>query len=331
MADVVVGLVSTIIPVYNRPEMVCKAVESVLEQTYRPIEIILIDDGSTDNTPSVLDKMAAEHPNIINVIHKENGGPGLAREAGRLVARGEFIQYLDSDDWLLTKKFKLQVKALRENSECDIAYGVSCLVDSNGNTLAEPSKWTGRKFEHLFPALLVDRWWHTHTPLFRRSISDAAGAWLKQRPEDWDVEARMGALKVKLAYCDAVLSCQRSHSDSNRVSRGPFKQYLPDEAWFLPRLYQCALKAGVGHNAPEMRHFSRWVFMRARDLGVMGESGDAWKLLELAKESSQKINFKIKLVDMTARVFGWKITGGFFKLINEALTNYRKYTRYGAK
>ena len=71
--------------------------------------------------------------------------------------------------------------------------------------------------------------------------------------------------------------------------------------------------------------------MRARDLGVMGESGEAWKLLELAKESSQKINFKIKLVDITARVFGWKITGGFFKLINEALTNYRKYTRYGAK
>ena len=266
MTEIIPNLVSTIIPVYNRPQMTIKAAESVLSQSYRPIEIILVDDGSTDTTPKVLDQLALEHTDIIRVIHKENGGAGLAREAGRLSARGEFIQYLDSDDWLLPQKFELQVKALRDHPECGIAYGISLLVDEKGNILKEPSKWTGRQYKYLFPALLLDRWWHTHTPLYRRGICDAAGPWPRQRPEDWDLEARMGAMRTRLVYCDVAVSCQRDHSSDNRVSRGNWNSYLRDEAWFLPRLYKCAVQAGVTSDAPEMQHFSRWAFMRARHL-----------------------------------------------------------------
>lgn len=307
------ALVSTIIPVYNRPELLREAVGSVLAQTYRPIEVILVDDGSTDDTPAVLDKMAAEHFDIIKVIHKENGGPGLAREAGRQIARGEFIQYLDSDDWLLPRKFELQVKALREHPECEIAYCRSKYVNEHSGETTEPSKETGIKREYLFPALLVDRWWHTHTPLFRRSISDAAGAWPKRRPEDWDLEARMGALKPKLVYCDATLSCQRGYRDPTRVSWGSQEAYLLDEAWFLPRLYQCAVKAGVTLDAPEMRHFSRWAFMRARDLGAMGEADKAWEMLDLAKKSSVSAARDMKFVAVTARLIGWRLTGKLCK------------------
>jgi glycosyltransferase involved in cell wall biosynthesis len=314
MPEIIPNLVSTIIPVYNRPQMVKKAVDSVLSQSYRPIEIILVDDGSTDETPNVLDQMALEQPNTIRVIHKENGGPGLAREAGRLVTRGEFIQYLDSDDWLLPGKFEMQVQALRDHPECGIAYGISRLVDEKGNTLQEPSKWTGRRYEYLFPALLVDRWWHTHTPLYRRSVSDAAGPWPKQRPEDWDLEARMGALKTRLIFCNTAVSCQRNHYSDNRVSRGNWNSYLLDEAWFLPRLYQCALQAGVKGNAPEMRHFSRWAFMRARHLGAMGKNEIAWKLLSLAQKSALYPDIFMKLVEFTARSIGWRLTGKIYKI-----------------
>ena len=309
MAEMLSNLVSTIIPVYNRPQMVMKAVESVRAQTYRPIEIILVDDGSTDETPGVLDQMALDHPDTIRVLHKENGGPGLAREAGRLVARGEFVQYLDSDDWLLPEKFEIQVRALRDHPECGIAYGISRLVDEKGNTLKEPSKWTGRRYEYLFPALLVDRWWHTHTPLYRRSVSDAAGPWPKQRPEDWDLEARMGALKTRLVFCDAAVSCQRNHNSANRVSCGNWNSYLLDEAWFLPRLYQCALQAGVKSDAPEMRHFSRWAFMRARHLGALGHKSAAWELFSLAKKSAPHPDIFMKLVELSARSIGWRLTG----------------------
>lgn len=308
-APILPNLVSTIIPVFNRAEMVRTAVDSVLAQTWRPIEIILIDDGSTDSTGQVLDALAGAHPDIIRVIHKENGGPGLAREAGRLVARGEFIQYLDSDDWLLPDKFKEQVNALKMHADCGIAYGISRRVDSQGKVLAEPSKWTGKHFDYLFPALLIDRWWHTHTPLYRRSISDAAGAWPKQRPEDWDLEARMGALRTKLIYCDTVVSCHLEHPNSNRVSRGSQEAYLRDEAWFLPRLLDCAQRAGVEIKSPEMHHFSRWAFMRARYLGALGDSETAWKLIRLANSTAIERRASIIIVGGLARVFGWTSVG----------------------
>src|SRR6185295_1184798 len=117
------SLVSTIIPVYNRAAMLRDAVESVLAQTYRPIEIIIVDDGSIDDTGPAADALCATYAHEIRVIHKSNGGPGLAREAGRQAAQGEFIQYLDSDDLLLPEKFEKQVASLRKRPECEVAYG----------------------------------------------------------------------------------------------------------------------------------------------------------------------------------------------------------------
>ncbi|HJU86437.1 MAG TPA: glycosyltransferase family A protein, partial [Gemmatimonadota bacterium] len=87
-------LVTTILPVHNRPAMLAAAVESVLAQSYRPLDVLVVDDGSTDDTARVADLLAAENPDRVRVLHIANGGPGVAREAGRREARGEFIQYL---------------------------------------------------------------------------------------------------------------------------------------------------------------------------------------------------------------------------------------------
>src|SRR5262245_34526643 len=105
-------LVSTIIPVYNRPDLLVDAVHSVLAQTYRPIEVIIVDDGSTDSTPQIARDLADRHPQVIRWIRQTNGGPGRARQTGLETARGEYVQYLDSDDLLLPRKFELQVAAL---------------------------------------------------------------------------------------------------------------------------------------------------------------------------------------------------------------------------
>lgn len=310
MNETISGLVSTIIPVYNRAGMVRAAVDSVLSQTYRPIEIILVDDGSNDGeTPDVLESMASGWPDVIRVIHRPNGGPGLARESGRQAAHGEFIQYLDSDDWLLPNKFELQVGALRKRPECGIAYGITHLVDDAGNILKSPSKRTGESHARLFPLLLTERWWHTSTPLYSRWISDAAGPWPRQRPEDWDLEARMGALDVPLVRCERAVSCHREHAESGRVSRGDQLSYYRDEAWFLPRLYECARRAGVNPADPEMRHFARWAFMRARTLGTAGETGLARRLLVLARTSAGGGHADMKLVAGAARLLGWRLTG----------------------
>lgn len=316
-------LVSTIIPVFNRAEMVIKAVNSVLAQTYRPIEIILVNDGSTDDTFTVLNNLSKLHSEI-SVVHQQNGGAGLARETGRRAAQGEYIQYLDSDDWLLSNKFEDQISALQKNLDCGIAYGTSMLVSESGAVISSSSRATGIQIDYLFPRLLNDRWWHTQTPLFRRSVVDAAGVWPRQRPEDWDIEARVGAARVKLVHCGSTVSCQLEHSGAERVSRQSKKLYLRDEAWFLPRLYECALKAGVAKQAPEMQLFSRWAFMRARDLGAIGEFSSAHQLLALAKKSAVRSKLSISVIEKMAQTLGWSATSKccstYLTLLNRAVT-----------
>ncbi|HEY2324817.1 MAG TPA: glycosyltransferase family A protein, partial [Thermoanaerobaculia bacterium] len=195
------GLVSTIIPVYNRAALVREAVASVVAQTHRPIEIIVVDDGSTDDTAAVVDALAREHAGILRAVHIPNGGPGRAREAGRALAHGEFIQYLDSDDVLLPKKFELQVAALRAHSECDAAYGWTRELDAAGNRASLPRKRTGERIETMFPSMLTSRWWDTLTPLYRSTVIDRAGAWTDLRAEeDWEYDCRIAAQGVRLAY-----------------------------------------------------------------------------------------------------------------------------------
>ena len=135
------NLVSTIIPVFNRPMMLREAVDSVLKQTHPFIEVIIADDGSTDETPSVAKELTEAHPDVVVYTRHENAGPGPARELGRRIARGEFIQYLDSDDRLLPNKFTDQIAILRQHPDCDIAYGITRLVDPEGKILADPYKF----------------------------------------------------------------------------------------------------------------------------------------------------------------------------------------------
>ena len=93
------GLISVIVPVYNVADYLPKCIESILEQTYPDIQIILVDDGSTDCSPKVCDRYA-EKDKRINVLHKENGGVSSARNEGIAIARGKYITFPDSDDKL---------------------------------------------------------------------------------------------------------------------------------------------------------------------------------------------------------------------------------------
>lgn len=313
-ATIVPGLVSTIIPVFNRPDMLKEALASVLAQTYRPIEIIVVDDGSTDETPLVADEMAVNDPEV-HVLHIENGGPGVAREAGRQRARGEFIQYLDSDDLLLPKKFEAQVGALRKNSACGIAYGMTRLVDRSGDVLAEPYKWTGRQVNELFPTLLVDRWWNTHTPLYRRFVCDAIGPWADMRlSEDWEYDARAGALRTKLVYCPVYASHTRQHGDG-RLTEGPLDEAkIIDIARLHCGLFQSAMRAGVALDTPEMRHFARSAFLVARRAGAAGlaeEAKLAFDLAVSATEPSERNRPALRMYRVLVSLIGWRSAGSF--------------------
>ena len=91
--------VSIIVPVYKVEKYLRKCIDSIINQTLKDIEIILVDDGSPDNCGKICDEYAAKDTRI-KVIHKENGGLSSARNAGMEVAEGEYIGFVDSDDWI---------------------------------------------------------------------------------------------------------------------------------------------------------------------------------------------------------------------------------------
>ncbi|HET8797196.1 MAG TPA: glycosyltransferase family A protein, partial [Thermoanaerobaculia bacterium] len=281
------GLVSTIIPVFNRAAMLREAVASVLAQTYRPIEILIIDDGSTDDTGAVADAFAAAHPDEIRVIHQANRGVGPARETGRLAASGEFIQHLDSDDLLEPRKFALQVAALRANPECGAAYGWTRGRMPDGSLRARPERRTGERFETMFPAMLHSRFWHTATPLYRAELIRAAGPWeALLNEEDWEYDARIAAQGVRLAFIPEWLCEHRHHSSERLSARGMEPRVLRDRAKAHALILRHAQRAGIGPDVPEMQRYARELFLLARQCGAKGLSDESRMLFRLSREAS---------------------------------------------
>jgi glycosyltransferase involved in cell wall biosynthesis len=310
----VAGMVSTIVPVHNRPGLMMEAVASVLAQSYRPIEVIVVDDGSTDETSAVAVSLAARSPQEIRVVHQPNAGPGLAREAGRRRARGEFIQYLDSDDLLLPEKFARQVAGLRADRECGVAYGHTRYRHADGRTEPGPWKGSGTRVDTMFPSFLLSRWWDTPTPLYRASVCEAAGPWSDLRlEEDWEYDCRVAALGVRLHFCEHYVAEVRDHGEGRQSSGGALDpSRLSQRARSHRLIFEHAKRAGIRAEAAEMQHFARELFLLARQCGAAGLADESRALFQLAKGASStdrasKLDFR--LYEMAARVLGWPLVG----------------------
>lgn len=308
------GLASTIIPVYNRPLQLREAVRSVLDQDHRPLEIIIVDDGSTDDTPRMALALAQAHPEQVRVATQANQGPAAARETGRGIARGEFIQYLDSDDVLLPGKFSAQVRALRERPDCAVAYGMTRLRHADGSIAPGPWKGSGSVRATMFPSFLVERWWDTPTPLYRRDICDRAGPWSDLRlEEDWEYDCRIAALGARLAWCEQYVCEVRDHT-GDRLCRGPRLDpaRLRQRAHSHTLILSHALRAGIGADAPEMQHFSRALFLLARQCGAAGLPEESHRLFQLARQACGEMRsrgFDYWAYGTIASVLGWGTAG----------------------
>jgi glycosyltransferase involved in cell wall biosynthesis len=122
-------LISIIVPVYNMEKYLERCIESILSQTYRELEIILVDDGSADSSPQICDDYALKD-NRIKVIHKENGGLSDARNAGLMIATGAYIGYVDSDDWIEPDMYERMYNAcVLNNAELSVCRYFSEFAD----------------------------------------------------------------------------------------------------------------------------------------------------------------------------------------------------------
>ncbi len=307
------GLVSTIIPVYNRPAQLREAVDSVLAQGYRPIEILIVDDGSTDDTLAVAQSMAEQHADIIRVATQANAGPGSAREHGRQLAQGEFIQYLDSDDILLPGKFAAQVEALRQHPDADVSYGITWLRMSDGNLIKGPHKDTGKSIPTMFPTFLVSRWWETATPLYRSDICNKAGPWMAlSLEEDWEYDCRIASLGAKLVWCPVPVSEHRDH-EGGRLSRGTSldKHRMRQRARSHELILGHALRAGL-YGTQEMQHFARALFLLSRQCGAAGLAAESRRLFDLSRQAvggQRSKGLDYSLYKIAASILGWNTVG----------------------
>ncbi len=199
-------LVSVIIPVYNGQDYVADAIRSALLQTYRNIEVIVVDDGSTDDTAVVLQAQAALDPRV-RIIRQANGGVARARNRGLAEARGEFVAPLDADDLWDPAKLARQVdRMIQAGPATGMVYCWWIWVDDQGRAMDRSPEWRieGDVADIL---LQVNYTGNASVPLYRRRCLDEADGYdetfTRQNAggcEDWDI-----ALKVAERYGVAVV------------------------------------------------------------------------------------------------------------------------------
>ena len=124
--------ISVIVPVYNVEELLPKCLDSLVNQTFDDYEVIVVNDGSPDNSQKIIDDYYKKYPNIIKPLKKENGGLSSARNYGLKYANGEYILYVDSDDWISKDMLKIMYKtALKEGSDIVICKMLNVIAGRN--------------------------------------------------------------------------------------------------------------------------------------------------------------------------------------------------------
>jgi len=183
--------VSVIIPTYNRAHLIGRAIQSVLNQTYQDFEIIVVDDGSTDNTKEIVKSL--DDKRIRYIRHKENKGGGAARNTGIKAAIGEYIAFLDSDDEWLPEKLECQMKVFKNaGSEVGVVYTGFIYIDelgeyTNGQHIPEKRGW-------IYEDILVENCVGTaSTVLVKRKCFEKAGLFDENLPscQDWEMWIRL--------------------------------------------------------------------------------------------------------------------------------------------
>jgi glycosyltransferase involved in cell wall biosynthesis len=203
------GLVSVIIPTYNRCSPLLESLESVRLQTYRPIEILVVDDGSTDDTSAAVKAWAAtlSQPEGIECrcFSQDNAGAPSARNRGLLESRGEYIQFLDSDDLLHPQKLEKHVKYMRSNPLVELVYSATASFTETPDWSATPHSGLPRSDDRLLLSFLRGGLWNTISGLYRRSACQAIGPWNEKTPilQDWEYNVRFILGDPFVGYLDS--------------------------------------------------------------------------------------------------------------------------------
>ncbi|MBL7983258.1 MAG: glycosyltransferase family 2 protein [Flavobacteriales bacterium] len=198
--------ISVIIPCYNVERYVERAVESVFAQTHQDLQVITVDDGSTDGTPALLLELASRHTGRLTVVQQKNQGACAARNAGLERADGTYLQFLDADDVLLPLKLAHQLSIAEKNSSPELVIGSSRIVDPSGTTVRTVVQTAGDRdpwMDLMSHGLNI-----TSTNLWKRQAVQQAGGWSEGlgSSQEYDLMFRMLQHGARVVHDPEVLT-----------------------------------------------------------------------------------------------------------------------------
>ncbi|HLY25446.1 MAG TPA: glycosyltransferase [Aggregatilineales bacterium] len=237
--------ISVIIPTYNRAELLLTAVESVQHQTYRDFEIIVIDDGSVDYTPSLANSFE-DNIRYKRILH--SGRPAVARNAGLRLARGKYVAFLDSDDLWLPEKLERQVEILTNQPStelvCSNAYDCTTSEPNSIRLYLGPDQ--GASGEVLFE-LLANNFVITSTVMASRDVLEKLGGFCEAPEltavEDYDLWLRL-ASQVQLVYLPQPLARYRNDSEFSLRGTRSQREHWRAKLMMLRRVRDVAAQNG---------------------------------------------------------------------------------------
>ncbi len=228
--------VSVIIPTYNCAKYLSQAIESVLSQTYDDFEIVIVDDGSTDDTRSLVEGYTNKHPSKISYIYQENRGLACARNTAIRNSRGQYIALLDADDMFLPMRLERGMRTFENNPKIGLVHANLSRMSEDGNVFSTPKRdsrlLTGRIFENIFlrcadisiPTILVKKECFNRVGLFDEHLT-------RLGCEDREMWLRV-AWEYEVQYLDEVLGLYRVRKDSmsrNREKMMEARYYVIDK------------------------------------------------------------------------------------------------------
>jgi glycosyltransferase involved in cell wall biosynthesis len=191
-------LVSIIIPCYNASSFLKDAVQSVLDQTYMHWELILINDHSTDDTANVIQECVQLNPEKIRDGMTSGKGACAARNTGLAMAKGKFIQFLDADDLIHTRKLEMQLSAFTENT--DVVYSDLRVISYVDGKLLEQQHFSGFSDQLLF--MVVRKILSSGNPIYKTSCVKSIGGYNVElsAAQDWDFHIRLVLFGARFHY-----------------------------------------------------------------------------------------------------------------------------------
>ena len=228
--------VSIITPTFNRAEFIEQAVSSVLGQTYANFELLIVDDGSTDNTRDLLEPALTD--SRVRYFRQENQGQSVARNRALSVAKGDFVCFLDSDNYWPAEKLKKQIELFTQQPDYDVVYGDIIVIDEMGREVTR--KNMSRYSDDIARYMIRDNCVSMNTAMARSRCFDELGAMSGKRrvADDYELWLRFSA-KFRFRYVpeffayyrvmdDQISSDKTRRFDSNWQIINDFRRDFPD-------------------------------------------------------------------------------------------------------